>query len=905
MRSTRVIWIMLFFPGILWGQNASEAPAATVSINAEYDKVALQEVFEELEEYYGVRLAYDHSAIQDIYVVASVENAALEEAIRQILRGTDLEYRMVNVRHVMIRRRDAPGKEESSSVITLSGRVLDALSGEPLAYATVYHPGGQTGTATDESGAFKLPVAADAEILLEVQYLGYAKRLLRLSPSDTNASLSVSLYPKVQEIPGITIEERVPLITSGPEGDRWRLDASALQHLPVSVGSPDLFRSLQLLPGISAADDLSAGLQIRGSDTDESLILLDGITLYRVDHFYGVFSAINPGVIGEVNLFKNAFPSEYGGRTGGVLDMGVHRKVSSAPAPQGAVEVNLLTTSARLQTSLANGVQLLLGGRVSNGDVSDGQLFNLLNQERIRNVDEEDSFSTLSRSALLSRSPDFRFYDLNGSLQWQPDEGSGIDLNFYHSTDRYLNAFENSFVNTLRRVNVRNREVYYEEARWQNTGLSLRGHHQWNARWSTRMTLSHSSYDNSNQMEAALQRAILQRRDTIGVSNRNENGISSYDLHLANEWQMGERHRLKFGYQALFQEVDVHLGVDGSSLLRFERDAWTQALYAEWDARFSPSWSLRLGMRGNYFGSTRQFLPSPRAQLRYTPVEGLWLRASWSRYYQFLREMDYENRFGTSQPFFILANGAAVPVARSNHFAMGAQYLGNGFAVEAEYFRKNTRGLLEYALLRTGFEPGQEAPARQLEYVVFEGTGFVQGLDVLLRKTAGNYTGWIAYTLSKSTNRFDDILNGRSFPASNDRRHQLQIVNQYRAGRWTFSGTYVFASGRPYSNLRDLARLRREPVDRRKLPIEDRLSYLPDYHRVDLGVEYRFPLGAVELELGASVFNLLNRQNVKYRQYVFAIPESLRQTEELRSTVIGNELELLDRTLNLRAGIIF
>lgn len=861
-------------------------------------------VFDELEERYGVRLAYENTAIEGVVVSARLNGAGLEEAVRALLHGTDLEYRMMDERHAMIRRRSAPADKEDTRMFTVRGRVVDALSGEVLAYATVFHPADQSGTVTGDGGSFELSVPAEGpEVLLQVQYLGYAKRSLRLPASGSPSPLTISLYPKVEEIPSITIEERAPLLASSTSGDRWRLDASQLLKLPVSAGGPDLFRSLQLLPGISAADDLSAGLQIRGSDTEESLIILDGITLYRVDHFYGVFSAINPGVIETVNLYKNAFPAEYGGRTAGVLDMNVRRKPASNP--RGAAEVNLLNSSARLEAPLADEVQLLLAGRMSNGDISDDQLFGLVNQERIRNTEEQDRLSTLSRSALLSRSPDFRFHDLNASLQWRPDEKNSADLNLFHSFDRYQNFIENNFTNILRRVQVDNREIYNETVRWRNTGISLRGQRQWNPRWSTRLTLSRSSYENVNLLNASLERIFLRRRDTTSVSNRNENGIGSYDLHLANHWQLNDKQSLRFGYQALWQEVDLRLGVDGRPLFGARQRAWTHALYAEWDGALAPSWGLRLGLRGNYYGKTQSFYPSPRLQLRYTPVERLWLRASWSRYYQFLREIDYENRFGASQPFFVLANKAALPVATSSHLAGGVQYLGNGFGLEIEYFRKNTGGLLEYALLRTGFEPEQEAPARQLEYVVFRGEGFIHGMDVLLRKTSGNYTGWIAYTLSKSTNRFDQILNGSSFPASNDRRHQLQIANQYRSGRWTFSGAYVYASGRPYTNLRDLARLRRQAVDRRLLPIEDRLSYLPDYHRIDLGLEYRLPLGAVEIELGASVFNLLNRQNVKYRQYVFAIPESLRQTEELRSTVIGSELELLDRTLNFRVGVIF
>lgn len=909
-------WPLLFLLNVLflpwgWSAGSTSQEADSIYITERFVNTDLITVFSTLEKKYGLRLAYDETAVADIRVSCRLDRVEVRQAFELLLRGTPLDFRVVDEHHVMIRRNaQGQGYNESppdveSATMTLRGRVVDGLTGQALPYASIAVSARETGVETDADGAFRLTLSLPLDdIAMQVQYLGYYPRIVRLEETGSAASLTITLHPRILEIPGILVKEQAPVLSSSSQWGRLRLDAAALGMVPGFVGGKDLFRTLQLLPGIGAADDLSAGLQIRGGDSGDNLVLLDGMTLYRVDHFYGVFSAVNPEIIGHADLYKSAFPARFGGRTAGVLEMS-SRSLDNL-RPEGSAELNLLTSNANLTLPVAPGLHLLLGGRVSNGDISDTQLFDLANQERTATPDRGNlmgnRLTTLSRDALLAQTPDFRFYDTNARMVWAPRSGSSLAANFFRSYDRYGNDYQNSFTNQFRR-RVTNTEVYNEKADWSNTGFSLQGEHRWSERQTTYLNLAQSSFRNDNNLFAALIRSEVLRSDTVGIANVNNNGIAGTDLHLRQEWNLGADRRLSAGWQSQHHHVDYRLGVDNADVLRDTQAAWEHTLYSEWDGRLSDSWSLRAGLRGTYYQPANNVYLSPRLALHIDLPAGFGLQASWSRYYQFLREIDYENRFGTSQPFFLLA-GDRFPVARANLWTFGVQYTHPRFSVEAEYFDRHTDGALEYALLLTGFQNGQEAPARQLNYVSFVGKSRTYGLDMLLRKTSGRYTGWIAYTLSKSTNSFPEILRGQEYPASNDRRHQLKIVNQYRLKQWQFSATYVFASGRPYSNLADLARLRLQPADRRELPIEDRLSYLADYHRLDVGVTYDIRIGATSTRLGISCFNLLDNVNVKYRQYLFSIPEAPIPSME-QNTVIGNELQLLGRTLNLSVGISF
>lgn len=168
----------------------------------------------------------------------------------------------------------------------------------------------------------------------------------------------------------------------------------------------------------------------------------------------------------------------------------------------------------------------------------------------------------------------------------------------------------------------------------------------------------------------------------------------------------------------------------------------------------------------------------------------------------------------------------------------------------------------------------------------------------MLKKEIGRYSGWLAYSLSRTEQAFPQIANGIYFPSSEDRRHQLKWINQYRYKRWDFSLAYVFTSGAPFTDISRLANITR---DRRQIDPNDRISYLENYHRVDLGIQYRFPIFGTNGALGLSIFNLFDQKNVKYRQYNYA--SSLLPNQNIK--LIGTEVQMLGITPNLSFKINF
>ena len=201
----------------------------------------------------------------------------------------------------------------------LTGVVRDSLNSESLPNAFVYLVGQPFRTLTDEFGRFTLVDVPEGVHTLRVEYLGYLMGEVEVAVA-TAGALTVYLAPAVIELEGITVESSGQIAQVAEEISQITLSPRRLNTLP-SLGETDIFRALQLLPGVSGTNDATSGLFIRGGTPDENLVLLDGMTVYHVDHFFGVFSAFNSDAIKDIRLFKGGFPAQYGGRTSSVVEM--------------------------------------------------------------------------------------------------------------------------------------------------------------------------------------------------------------------------------------------------------------------------------------------------------------------------------------------------------------------------------------------------------------------------------------------------------------------------------------------------------------------------------------------------------------------------------------------------------
>jgi len=347
---------------------------------------------------------------------------------------------------------------------------------------------------------------------------------------------------------------------------------------------------------------------------------------------------------------------------------------------------------------------------------------------------------------------------------------------------------------------------------------------------------------------------------------------------------------LVFGYHLVNNDVQSDLTIEDKSFLNQDLKGSQHSVYTQYNLRDFKKFTFGVGLRNTYYSITEKNYLSPRISLSYKVNDKLHLKASCSQYYQFLRTNEREDRFGKSYDYWVLSTDerGASPVASSKQCMLGFNLKNDGFELDVEAYYKNLDGVTQFAPTENGFVTGVVNNDFDKAFEFYNGTGVSKGIDILLKKNAGSYTGWLSYTLSKTTHSFPKIDGGNPFPALDDRRHQIKLVNQYRYKKFDFSAVYVFSSGRAYTDLTIID----GKQDRRLLSVKDRVSYLKDYARLDISAGYKFNIGATKARVGASIFNVLDRENVKYKQYIRSLPnqrgdDAINQITSIEALMLG------------------
>ncbi len=896
---TLVVWLVFsFFSCTVLGQS-------TYAFVEKFQNTPLEQAFDILAKKHKLKFSYENLAVANIRVSKRINARDLSTALSQLLAGLELEYHITGTGQILVRKALSESELGVSEVKIkvprkVNGVLIDAWTQQPLAYGHVLCGQGE-GVISDENGRFEINLEdGSATTEVAVQYLGYQMRKTWITPGTEPLDLKIRLTPKVEQLQGMTVTARLPAVSNKLQEDATVLHGPALQRLPAFVNGADVMRSLQYLPGVSAHDDLSADLNIRGGSGDENLIILDGITLYNVTHYFGIFSIVNPHVVDEVKVYKNAFPAEYGGRTSAVVDIRSAQRSQGNTEALAIADVNLMTSSVLLDVPLGKQFRVMAAGRITNQNLANSKLFNLLNSEvkDTRIFGARPGFTTARE--VVSQKPELRFFDANFKASWRPSARFSADFNYFSGADKYAYAYSRTSTQTINNRREILNESYDEEADWFNQGFGLQLNQKWSTRLSSNLNIAFSEYGISRDFS---QKSIFQignrLRPNFVFSNKHDNHISGLDLNWKNEWQLNARQRLVFGFESIDNKSTLYLQDGKTASLDLDDHGTQQSLYGEYQADLADSTlNLSFGLRGTRYNGNTFF--SPRLGLFVKASDELRLKASWSIYQQFLYQFFHEDIYGRSYPYWVLAKGdPRFPVTVAHNTMLGANFRKGSFELDAEFYVKNTNNLVEHARTLVALPDSFE-----YKFTTFQGKGKTIGLDLLLKKSFPHYDTWVAYTLSKSSQSFANIANGRWFASPSDRRHHLTWINPYNWKKFDFSLAYVFASGRPYT---DLSKLSEKPVDRGETTPENRLSYLEDYHRVDFATTYSFHIGKTNVQANLSFFNLFNHQNVKYRQYIYSFVPADPRTGQTKpqNTVQGLELQSLDFTTSVGVVVRF
>ena len=716
----------------------------------------------------------------------------------------------------------------------IAGTVTDSVSGEVLIGAQVMLAQtnedsiplvGRRGTTTNRYGFYSLPDVAPGRYLLSFRTLGYRTWSTPVSVVQEGADLTVDAG-LVQE--DIRLAEVVVEATAGrtltPAPSAIEVNPDFIKQMPSLGGEVDLFRALQLLPGIKAESEISSGLYIRGGSPDQNLTLLDGVVLYNPSHLGGFLSVFNADALNGVRLIKGAFPAEYGGRLSSVID--VTMREGTKERVSGSAGVSLISSRLMLQGPLPGDASFMVSGRRMYLDL----------------------FYPFFDSS--EEIPRYYFYDLNTKVNIGLSASDRFFASGYFGRD--VLAFSQEEDNLSLDVG------------WGNATANLRWMHVFSPSLFTSLSAIYTNYDFATDVSEE----HFTGQTEFSSTSRIEDVTLRYDAQIFPH----ETHALRAGAEITRHHFTVGANDDlvssvESFVTRSELRSVEAAAYLQDEWTVTEQLVTNAGLRLGYFNDGRYLALEPRLSAVYALSDDWLIRGSYAIAHQYLHLLTRNDITLPTDLWF--PSTPQVEPGRSVQWVLGVESTlpGGAYVATVEGYYKTMQNLYEY---RDGADLSFGVP---LESQFTSGSGEAYGIEVFLNKRVGDFSGWLGYTLAWTRRTFPELNSGRSFYPRYDRRHEVALVLTYRLGdRWEFGATWTYATGQAYTLATGLYLAPditpNVSVHYTAVDYSERNGYrLPAFHKLDLNFTHRFSWFSLPFEFSINLYNAYNRRN-PYSRYL-------------------------------------
>ena len=725
--------------------------------------------------------------------------------------------------------------------VYVSGHVRDISSGEPLTGVSVYDDKTGAYTVTDGAGFYRLALPVGDNFL---NLSGYSLDDMRLTLKVwDDGTLDVVMKEKVLALTGAVVSADAVSHHRDAKMGIERVRMEVINKIPTAFGEGDIIKAVLTLPGVKSVGEASSGFNVRGGSTDQNLILFNDGTIYNPTHLFGIFSAFNPDIVSEVELYKSSIPAEFGGRISSVLD--VHSREGNANKIAGSAGIGLLTSRLHLEGPLVKGrTTFIVGGRTTYSN----WLLNLLPK------DSEYAGGQAS------------FSDINASLTHKINEDNTLQAYAYWSRDGFDFAIDPAF-------------------RYSNLNASLK----WRSRLSGRLNLTASAgYD---QYGARLENSLGKNvRSGYAVNTQIRQGFAKLNFRYA----LNDAHNLSYGANLVFYHLQpgamTPLYDPENSLVRTwnidGQDALEPAVYVSDSWTFSPQLTLEGGVRLSTLLALHpaKFYANPEFRLsgKYSLRDNLSLKAGFNT---------------MSQHIHLISNTSSVSPIDTWQLSTDRIRPQTGWQAAAGLYWTVAGGAVDLTL-----EAYYKRTAHQLDYKsgattlmnphladdLVETYGKAYGVELMAKKTSGKLTGWVSYSYARSQLRemqdrgVETINGGAWYNAPHDKPHEVKLVGNYKfTHRYSLSVNLDYATGRPVTLPIGLYQY----GGGWRLAYSQRNTYrIPDYFRLDLAINidpghYLRQFSHMSWTIG--VYNVTARKNAysvfyntegSYMLSVFACP---------------------------------
>lgn len=731
----------------------------------------------------------------------------------------------------------------------ISGFINDAISGEALAGTNIllYQDSLDinnppfAGTAANKFGYYVFPSLSEGMYFLVARHIGYKASLseIKLDEDNQNKTFSYQLYPEDIELDEIVVEgkRKTGNITSTID-----VPPELLSSLPTLSGEVDLFKSLELLPGVNKSSEISSGLYVRGGSPDQTLTLVDGVIVYNPAHLGNIASTFNSGAISTVRLIKGAYPAEYGGRLSSVLD--IKLRSGTKEKEKGTVGLGLINSFAAFEGPLGENSTYMISGRVMYYDLI------------------QKNFNKSSGVPL------YNFYDLNAKVNYILSESNIISISGLYSYDHAYSppeAVDNDY-----------------DIEWRNVNLSLNWLQINKKSLLLNSILSFINYEFSSK---------------IGL---NPNSVSSY-TYFSNpnlidfsfrqnaEIKWHQDHTLKTGFDIALHNYDLLYSDIYNEAL--EKDPFagqditsTEAsLYFQNESQLFDNLFTNIGGRFYFFDNQKYFRFEPRISASYSVNRDISVKGAFAIAHQFLH-LIVRNDMTLPTDLWYPSTKNILP-GNSTQYVIGfdTYWFDQSYLFSTEGFYRDMKDIYEF---KTSAQLNPFTDTIEDQFT--NGQGEAYGVELFFNKRKGRFSGWLGYTLSWSVRQFDELNGGKKYYSKFDRRNDISVVIVYKLIENLNIGlTWIYATGQRYTL--PPGQYIFDPVGTGG-ESEIQFNYtglntamFPDYHKLDLNFNYSFRMFNSDFDAYINLYNVYNRHNT-FAQYVV-----LQEDES------GNEVPVIKR----------
>lgn len=663
----------------------------------------------------------------------------------------------------------------------LSGYMRNNKTGEIQVGAAIYIENPRIGTSTDQFGFYSLTLPKGSHTL-NIRAMGIkdTKRRIMLY---ANGRLNLDVQPEITSLREVVISaDKVANIKDVQLGVE-KINIATIKQVPAVFGEADVLKVVLTLPGVKSVGEASTGFNVRGGATDQNLILFNDATIYNPTHFFGLFSAFNPEVVKNIELYKSSIPARYGGRLSSVLE--VNGRDGNLKKVTGTAGLGLITSRLNLEGPIVQDKSsFILGGRTTYSN----WLMNLLPND------------ASYKGAKVS------FYDVNAMITNKINDKNDIYFTGYLSNDA-----SNLNTDTL--------------FGYKNMNASLKWKHVFNDKLLGTATGGIDRYQYNN--------------------HSNKGNVSAYNLDFAIQqlnlktdfnYFLNPRYTIDFGLSTIRYQIDpgryTPRGAESLVVpnIMEKEQAQESAVYLGNRFDVTPALSLDFGVRYsmfNYLGPKKinEYAPNvprdpanltgsttygngdliktyhgPEVRLaaRYAVTEDFSVKTGYNTLRQYIHMLSSTTAISPTDIWKLSDPNIKPQFGDQVSFGLYKNFRANTIETSAEVYYKRLKDYLDYKSgSRIVMNP-------DIENAVFNTRGKAYGLELMIKKLTGKFNGWLSYTYSRTLLQQDDpnagelINNGEYYPSNYDKPHDVTLVSNFRIShRISFSFNATYSTGRP------------------------------------------------------------------------------------------------------------